>query len=967
MKYHFSFFFLFAVTAAFAQTDVLEGNASSLRWNQIRTDNFRIIFPRGFDEQAQRMANTLEHIRDAETVTLQSRPRRLSVILQNQSSISNGFVSYLPRRSEFYAMPPQNYNFLGTNDWLNLLAVHEYRHAVQFQQSIRGFNKLIYYVLGPTTAVGMAQASVPGWFWEGDAVVTETALTPSGRGKIPQFSMLMRTNMMEGRVFNYHKQYLQSYKHQIPDHYVLGYHMVSYLRKKTNDPQIWDKISARTWSVPFIPFAFSNSIHHFTDLYVTRLYREMAADLKQQETERLSNIRLTPFNNLTPERKKGYTNYQYPQALSDGKVLVVKTGLSFMGQFVILQNGEEKKIFLPGFRNDAGMLSASDSVVVWTEHGYDPRWLARNYSLIKAFNFKNGKRTVVGGKHSRFGSAAISADSRKIIAVETDTDYHTRLKLFSFPEGTLLREFPAAADVFYSMPSFDETGARIVAMKTTDKGRSLVLFDAATGEEQEVLFAGHVNIGAPVLYSNYILFNAPGTGVDNIYAFDLRNEELFQVTSSKYGAYNADVSADGRTIYYSDQEKNGLNLVSIPFDTSTWIAVSQIDRYTDPYAHLIEQEGGNVLADVPSREFPVTRFSKFRGLFNPYNWGMYIENDLSALNIGITSQDLLSTTRVEFGYQYNIAEASPGFRADISYQGLYPIIDVSFEQRKRSATESFIDDQTVKFSWDELNIEAGLRLPLTTTASRYASSIMVGNMVGFTQVTDFENSVDGGGRVVGENVFYRDYVDNGNLLYNHFQFSAARLLRRAPRDLYSRWGQRISVEYHQTLNGFESTKKFAGQNVSAVGVLYFPGIGLHHSIWGYGAYQYTSLSTYVDNYIFPNQVPVPRGVGVGRLQNFYSASINYSLPLWYPDIAVGPILNIKRLKATLFADYATGSTVIPQAEIDVHREYASAGIEGRVDVNLFRTPPQFEFGVRFSRGLKPEVSSVEFIVGVISF
>ncbi len=62
---------------------------------------------------------------------------------------------------------------------------------------------------------------------------------------------------MEGRTFNYHKQYLRSYRNNIPSHYVLGYNMVSYLRKKTGDPLIWEKVTGRAWNAAFIPGAFS--------------------------------------------------------------------------------------------------------------------------------------------------------------------------------------------------------------------------------------------------------------------------------------------------------------------------------------------------------------------------------------------------------------------------------------------------------------------------------------------------------------------------------------------------------------------------------------------------------------------------------------------------------------------------------------------------------------------------------------
>ena len=96
----------------------LETNAPNLKWYQLNTPNFRILYPKGFDVQAQRTANTLETIREPEAKTMSSKPRRISIILQNQSSVSNGFVTMAPKRSEFFIMPTQNYNFSGTNDWI---------------------------------------------------------------------------------------------------------------------------------------------------------------------------------------------------------------------------------------------------------------------------------------------------------------------------------------------------------------------------------------------------------------------------------------------------------------------------------------------------------------------------------------------------------------------------------------------------------------------------------------------------------------------------------------------------------------------------------------------------------------------------------------------------------------------------------------------------------------------------------
>jgi len=104
-------------------------------------------------------------------------------------------------------MPSQNYNFVGNNDWLTMLASHEYRHVVQFQRSLTGFNRFLYGVFGQQALAGLAFVAAPQWFWEGDAVATETAFTHSGRGRIPNFDLVFRMNLLEGRTFNYHKQY----------------------------------------------------------------------------------------------------------------------------------------------------------------------------------------------------------------------------------------------------------------------------------------------------------------------------------------------------------------------------------------------------------------------------------------------------------------------------------------------------------------------------------------------------------------------------------------------------------------------------------------------------------------------------------------------------------------------------------------------------------------------------------------
>jgi len=995
MKKILPFVFFAFIPSLYAQV-VLENNPTGLKWYEVNTPHFRVLFPEGFDDQAQRMAHTLEHIHEPEARTMGASPRKISVVLQNQSSVSNGFVTLLPRHSEFYTMPPQDYNFAGTNDWLNLLASHEYRHVVQYQHATRGFNRLFYYLFGNPTLAGMAQVAAPQWFWEGDAVATETAFTPSGRGRIPNFGLVFRTNLLEGRSFNYHKQYLRSYKHNIPNHYVLGYHMISYLRRKTNDPEIWEKVVGRSWSVPFVPFAFSNSVKHYTNRYITGLYRDMAAELTKEWQDQVNRLQLTAFESIPVKRGNAYTDYAYPQPQADGSVLVMKRGIGDIEQFVVLRNGSEERVFTPGFINDAGMLSTTANQIVWNEFGYDPRWQVRNYSLIKGYDRVRRQRWVLPDHHTRYGSAALSPDGTRIATVRSDNTYRHALVILSVPDGRVLREFANPDNNFYAMPRWDDKGRNIVVLMSTKAGKTISVLSAEGEGAEDVLPVSRENVGHPVLYGDYLFFNSPVGGIDNIYALDLRTRQRRQVTVSKYGAYYPAISADGKYIYYNEQGRDGLDVVRIPFDPSAWRVAQPVEDSKPLYQTLAEQEGRPSLLDsIAQDKLPVRRYRKIRGVINPFSWGAFVDNTLTQVDFGITSRDVLNTANISAGYVFDINERTGYWRAGISYQGVYTIFDLSFSKGSRSVDEDPVStlvingqDSTVRtrdltFKWDEQNVEAGLRLPLITTSSKYSGSVTIGNAVGLTKITNFHNTVTDDFKnavafgPVDRNVpaivrndsilsvypFF-DYQGNGSLVYNRFTLSAYRLLKTSRRDIYSRWGQALYVNYYSTPYGGD----LGGGLFSTIGYLYLPGLFKHHSLWGYGAYQQTLVSTSFGeaqhDYMFRNTIPLPRGLDINRFQRFYSMSVNYTLPVWYPDIALGPVLNIQRVRLNGFLDHALGNFRYFRGG---NTTYTSVGGEIRFDINIMRFLPQMNLGLRYAYGLKPSVTKFEFLLGTFNF
>lgn len=964
---------------AFSQSTTVLENNPKLKWKQVETPNFRVIFPTGFETHATRMANTLEHIRVPESETLGGAPRKVSVVLQNQSAISNGFVSITPRRSELFTMPTQNYNLMGNLDWLDLLATHEYRHIVQFHQANRGFNKALYYLFGANTLAVMSYVAVPQWFWEGDAVLAETEFTNSGRGRVPYFDMVFRTNLQEGRAFNYNKQYLRSYKHNITDHYVLGYHMVKYLRKRTGNENAWNNITRRAWSVPFLPFTFSSSIKKESGLNVKDLYAEMAHDLQQEWQTKQSSLQPTHFDRIN-QRKVAYTDYRFPQAVGVDSVVAIKSGIGDVEELVLLTTGEKKLLTL-GPYNQTGMLSASKGKVVWNEYRFDPRWRMKTFSVIVAYDLKTKLRKQLTSQ-SRYASAVLSPDGKQVATVETGTDYQTNLVLLDYETAAVVRVFENTENDFISMPRWSNTGNEIIALATNKNGKAIVEFNVASGVRKNLTPYTDQNIGHPVPFGEYIFYNTPVEGIDNIFGFNTTSGNHYQVTQSRYGAFNPEVSADGKYLYYNEQGRDGFDVVRTNLNTTNWKQMVWEERET-PF----EFESNDLLTNVPSESYEIKNYSRISHLLNPYSWGAYVDNTLTEVDVGITSRDVLSTMSLNAGYVFDINERTGSWRAGMSYQGAYPILDVNVSSANRSLNEGDISYQTITatdtvaasgtltYKWSEKNLEAGLRLPLLTTRSRFLTLLTIGNYVGVTRVEDFTNSITGSGRIVTPQLpqyWIRTVPGNGQLIYNHFYMTGYRYQRQSRRDINPKWGQSFVMHGYGTPFG----GNYTGAQFSFYGTLFFPGLFKHHSLWGYWGYQKTELALlsrssnsvpYEDNgaYTFRNQIPVPRGQSISRLQDFYSMSVNYTLPVWYPDVNIGPLLNIQRIRANAFLDYGFGSS--RNNTILINRTYLSTGAEVKFDINILRLLPQVDIGFRYSYGIKPADKRFELLLGTFNF
>ena len=349
-----------------------------VKWRQIKTNNFRVIFPQEAEKIALRYANLLSVVDSISPKSLKAKQKKFDIVIHNHSTLSNGFVAWAPKRMEIISQPPST---TSAQPWLIQLAVHETRHTSQLFRLNSGVIKPLSYLLGEQ-AVGLSAGFVPSWFLEGDAVAFETAITSTGRGRQADFYQYYRTHYLgKTKKFKYDKFLLGSYRDNIPNHYNLGYQMVGYAKVKYGN-QVWANSLGFVSRYPFTMFPFYFGLKGQTGLSRRQLFEKTFSNLDSIWRANQNDEQNFHYQTINKNNKE-YTDYRFPYFLKDSSLIAYKTSLSSIPQFIKLDliTKEERTIVRPGYLTSNP--SYFEDNLFWTEYKPHIRWEYKNYSIIK--------------------------------------------------------------------------------------------------------------------------------------------------------------------------------------------------------------------------------------------------------------------------------------------------------------------------------------------------------------------------------------------------------------------------------------------------------------------------------------------------------------------------------------------------------------------------------------------------------
>lgn len=949
---------------AYSQFYATGDDPGRLHWYSIDTENYRIIYPEGNDSLARVYGQRLEKYRipvSRSSGYLPGGPgrKKMPVVLHTWNS-ANGSVAWAPKRMDLFTLPsaycPEPI------PWEDMLAVHESRHVTQMQFAMTKALKPWNWLFGEMFNVA-ASVMYPGIStMEGDAVITETAYSKSGRGRTADFLNYYRLAFDNGIYRSWGQWRFASQRNYSPTYYALGYLTVGGIRTFYDYPEYMSDAYHRLARKPYMLGTFRRlakdaaGADSFNDVFMD-ISERMGEIWKKEADARAPYI---PMEAVTAETRL-HTDYVHNLFVGND-LYSLKSGHEYTKRLIRIRNGKEEGI--TDFSYDTGKIRLCGNRLYWSETEADKRWSMQTHSNIRYMSCQDDGKTVSGRKKtltddkkliynpypspdgSMMACVSYSVEGKSSLLI-LDPDSGKDIASVCGPDGIRIVESAWIGDgIYVSGINSDGYGIYRIGFDSTEK--------CLENSWKMILEHNPVMIKELSAHGKTLAFVSDRTGSDELYHLDTEKGCIRQMTSLRYGGESFVYSPDEKWLYFSSQTLKGKAIFRCPADSllnrevdfSSRHEYYLAERLSRQEKQIAEEKGDPYIEDAVELSFSeARRYRKFNHMFNVHSWApVYVNVDnimnisydytYQAASLGATGiiQNRLSTATGEFGYSahkdpYNPAKWRHSGHARFTYTGLYPVFELSVDFNDRAARQ---------YNSTAHLVEEGAMISITSkeTAAAYLSG-RIRTYVPFSfsrggwhsgiipQLTYsisndfFNNSVvivserkqDGAMALGGKAPVFMGTTKGRNGIMQSMGGSIRgyTMLGTPNSSIYPRWGIGAEIGFSSQLG--------IGNLYSPMGYAYLygyvPGVMRTHGLRLSAMYQ-RKLDT---DSPFGQQVVniMPRGfaaaaqLGSGlssRNKDMLKLSAEYGIPVYIGDISVlGSMLYIKRLNLSPHFDY----------------------------------------------------------------
>ena len=953
------FFLTFLVVSLFphllyGQFVVNGGVSPKVKWMQVEGDSYNVIYPKNADSLALRYLWLLEQNRKDVMLGLGGvEPSKLPVVLYNSTMRSNGMVVWAPKRMELYTLPAQSGMY--PMGWDSQLALHESRHVGQITHFTKGIFKLGSVFIGqqsPSIGVGIYPSR---WFLEGDAVVAETELSSSGRGRTAEFMEYYRAAFLEGGHRSWARWKLDSYRYYTPDRYTFGYLIGSTIRYKTGNYDYAGEllpVMVRNFYNPNVrDYSYTKVVGAGPKWYFAQ-GKEMMTGHWQEEMGRRGT--LTQPQGLLAAGEKNWREYLSPVIVGADSIVYIKHSYNSHAQLVLVTGGREKA--LKGISSSVTSIKGDGARLWFTEKVPDARWSNQVYGDIYSYSLESGKIERLTRK-CHYAYVVPAGNGRHLNAVTYYPQGGSAVEVLDASTGSVVETFMAPQDGQITYVA--QIGSVLYALCITDSGVGLYsLNDGEWNREIDGKFSVMEELGSN---GDMLYFLSDMDGVRNVYTYSPEKGVLARATNAKYGA-TAPLAAKGK-VYYSDLRVAGrepvvADLAAAQNCGSEFAPVLENGEIKGAYRYFVADELSKQAQEaiqqngpdhkVSYGEFAASvkpeKYSRLGHMFRIHSWAPLYYNvdkimssdyddlyDVVSLGATLYSQNTLGTAVTMLGYSHNKGSNAGHFK--MTYSGLYPVLEFSADVTagEKDYYRLYVEDDEVKISHTVVNeplveVKAKAYVPVNLSGKGWQRALVpmiqweYANTSYYSYATGFYHKTKA---VTAAVRYYRQKETARSAVFPKFGYGALASWRGMV-GMEENFGSQAALDLYGYLPGFAATH---GMKLSLEMQRQFNGDKMFY------------LSNLVD---------MPRGYADDVFgQKYIKGSVDYAFPIYLGDKQLLKLAYLKRLKVIPYLDYAVNVVDGQQGEKRVGMY--SYGAEALVDFAPLTIGVELSFGVRYSR------------------
>lgn len=567
------------------------------RWRTFDTPHFRVTFPEGIEPVARRAADRAEKAYAVLSTELVDPPRgRIELVVADNMDLPNGLASPLPfNRVVVYAHPPVAEPSLRYyEDWLQLVILHELVHIFHLDTA-EGIWERLRSVFGRSPAL-FPQFLTPGWFVEGLATAFESRLTPAGRVRGTNYDMVLRAAVLEDALFGIDRATSDPIRWPAgTTRYAYGAFFIDHLVRRYGAESVASFIGV--YGGRLLPYRLESSARRAFGTTFSREWAEWADTLRARYGAQAAGIAATGLTR--PEMLTAHGRIAFhPRYAPNGAAIAyaAATGTDEPSTRLILGDGRILELERRTTAGPSAWLADGRSLLTARHDFVDPY---RIYADLHRIDLDGGDERLTRGARVWDPDPHPNGNTLVVVANAPGTNV---LALHDLRAGTTRPITAPSLDVHWSLPRWSPDGTMIAVGRWSRGGLYDVVILDTTGTVLREPTHDRAIDAAPAWSPDgrYLVFSSDRTGVSNLFAYDLADGALHQITNVLTGATYPDVSPDGKWIAFSMYGAEGYDIARVRFDPGQWRpAPPPPPELSDP----LPDPGYDDTAGGPTREY----------------------------------------------------------------------------------------------------------------------------------------------------------------------------------------------------------------------------------------------------------------------------------------------------------------------------------------------------------------------------